>query len=67
MTYWLEAIRRALLGATGGPTFAAWSDAQVVGALLVSTLVWGAISVAYFRYAENRARERGLLDWQTQY
>ena len=67
VTYWLEAIRRALLGARGGPTFAAWSDAQVVGALAVSMLVWGAISVAYFRYAENRARARGLLDWQTQY
>ena len=67
LTYWLEAIRRALLGATGGPTFAGWSDAQVVGALAVSTLMWGAISVAYFRYAENRARARGLLDWQTQY
>jgi len=67
VTYWLEAIRRTPLGASGGPTFGAWSDAQIVGALAVSTLVWGVISVACFRYAEHRARALGLLDWQTQY
>jgi len=67
VTYWLETIRRALLGASAAPTFAAWSDAQVAGALAVSTLVWCVISVTYFRYAEHRARALGLLDWQTQY
>jgi ABC-2 type transport system permease protein len=67
MTYWLEAVRRALLGSSAAPTFAAWNDMQVIAALAVSTLAWCVISVMYFRYAENRARQLGLLDWQTQY
>ncbi len=67
VTYWLEAIRRAILGTSAAPTFAAWSDTQVIGALVVSSLAWGVISVLYFRYAENRARQLGLIDWQTQY
>ena len=67
MTYWLEAIRRALLGTSVTRTFATWSDAQVIGALMASCLMWGVLSVAYFRYAEKRARALGLLDWQTQY
>ena len=67
VTYWLEAIRRAVLGVSAAPTFAAWSDTQVIGALVVSSLAWGLISVRYFRYAENRARQLGLIDWQTQY
>jgi len=67
ITYWLEAIRRAILGASAASTFAAWSNAQVVGSLAVSTLVWGVIAVAYFRFAEDRARKLGLIDWQTQY
>ena len=40
---------------------------QVVGALAVSTLAWGVIAVAYYRFAEDRARKLGLIDWQTQY
>ena len=53
--------------ASAAPTFAAWSDAQVVGALALSALAWAVIGVGYFRYAENRARALGLIDWQTQY
>jgi len=67
VTYWLEAVRRALLGASAAPTFAAWSDGQVLLALIASSLAWSVISIAYFRYAEKRARALGLLDWQTQY
>lgn len=67
VTYWLELIRRALLGSGVAPTFAAWSDMQLLVALLACTSAWCAVSVVYFRYAERRARSLGLLDWQTQY
>ncbi|HEY4689116.1 MAG TPA: ABC transporter permease [Anaerolineae bacterium] len=67
VTHWLEAIRRAMLHTSASPTFAAWGDALVIGALVISTLMWCAIAVTYYRYAENRARALGLLDWQTQY
>jgi ABC-2 type transport system permease protein len=67
VTYWLELTRRALLGVSAAPTFAAWSDVQLLGVLTLSTVVWGVISVLYFHHAEGRARQIGLLDWQTQY
>jgi len=67
VTYWLELVRRAILGPSIAPTFATWANAQVIAALAVSTLVWCILAVLFFRGAEARARKLGLLDWQTQY
>jgi len=69
MTYWLELIRRALLGrgAAAFLTLAGYSNGQLVGLLAGLTLLYGVGALLFFRWAENRARERGLLDQETHY
>ena len=64
-TYWYEALRRFLLGASATKVFAAWSDAQLVMALLVSTIVTAIVSVWAFHALERRARKLGRLDHST--
>lgn len=69
ITYWLELLRRALVGevAAAFPTLQAYSNAQLLGILVVLTLVFAVISVFTFRWCEFRARERGLIDVVTNY
>lgn len=64
MTYWLELLRRALLGpeAAAFPTLAAFSNAQLFGILGGITLAFALLSGVAFRYFERRARELGLID-----
>ncbi|HLE77121.1 MAG TPA: hypothetical protein VJA65_01785, partial [bacterium] len=62
LTWWLEAMRRGLLGSGTLRSFAWASDAQVLVLLAVSTAVWMAIGLAVFTLAERRARALGILD-----
>lgn len=66
ITYWLDAMRRALLG-SGTALLAGLSDVALVAIILGSTAILAALSLAAFRLAERRARSRGLLDMQTMY
>ncbi len=69
LTYWLEAIRRALLGPemAVSPTMARFSDGTLLLVLAGSTLVLGAVSVFFFHWCEHKAREKGLIDMETHY
>ena len=69
MTYWLELIRRAILGPLAGafPTLAGWSNGQLFAILGAMTVAMGVISIFAFRACDRIARERGLIDWTTQY
>ena len=69
VTYWLEAMRRALLGprAAGFPTLAFLSDWQVLGILAAMTTAWLAASVWVYRWGLRTAREAGILDMETGY
>lgn len=69
LTYWLELLRRALLGpaATAFPTLAHLSNTQLFAILGGITLAFGLLSGYLFRFCEHRARERGLLDMTTNY
>jgi ABC-2 type transport system permease protein len=69
ITYWLELIRRALVGevADAFPTLASLSNEQILGILIGLTIVFGVLSFFVFRWAENQARERGLIDMVTNY
>lgn len=69
ITYWLELIRRALVGnaVETFPTFAAFSNGQLLLILLGSSLVFGALGLWVFRRCEYVARERGLIDVSTNY
>lgn len=69
ITYWLELIRRSLVGhlAEAFPTFAGMSNTQMLGILVISSLIAGFASVYVFRYCDHRAREKGLIDQTTNY
>lgn len=69
VTYWLELIRRALLGegAAAFPTFAAYTDAQLLVILSVVTVIYIAIAAVLFHLCETSARRRGVLDTQSFY
>jgi len=68
-TYWLELLRRSLVGevAQAFPTLSGLSDLQILAILLGLTMIFAALSAGVFRWCETRARERGLLDRVTNY
>ncbi len=69
VTYWLELLRRSLVGqiAQAFPTLSALSNLQILGILLGLTVTFSIISGFSFRFCENLARERGLIDVVTNY
>ena len=64
IAYWLELIRRALLGpgAAAFPTFAALSNLQLFGILGGITLAFAVITFFAYRYFDRVARENGMID-----
>ncbi len=68
-TYWLELLRRSLVGnvAQAFPTLAAFSNLQLLGILLALSVLFGVASVFVFRRCDRIARERGLIDRTTNY
>ncbi len=69
ITYWLEGVRRALLGpsARGYSPFAGWSDGQLLLALAGMTAFSLALGFWLYRLAERSARGRGAIDRETGY
>jgi len=71
LTYWLESLRRSLLGSDASkgisPSLAHFSDSQLLLILLGSTLIMAFVSIYFFRWSEHRAREKGLIDMTTHY
>jgi ABC-2 type transport system permease protein len=71
LTYWLESLRRALLGSEISkdisPSLASITDGQLLLILLGATLVSAVVSVYFFRWSEYRAGEKGLIDMTTHY
>lgn len=67
VTYWLEGLRRALLGQGFAQALAGWSDGQLVLILAVSTAVTMAAAVWFFDRLTRLARSRGLIDQITEH
>jgi ABC-2 type transport system permease protein len=69
VTYWLELLRRSLVGhiAQAFPTLQSLSNLQIIGILIGLTIIFGVIAYFLFRYCEHVARERGLIDMVTNY
>jgi ABC-2 type transport system permease protein len=69
VTYWLELLRRSLVGhiAQAFPTLQSLSNLQIIGILIGLTFIFGVIAYFLFRYCEHVARERGLIDMVTNY
>ncbi|MFH1474603.1 MAG: ABC transporter permease [Chloroflexota bacterium] len=65
MTWWLEGVRRALLGVSTPGILAGFPDGAVLLALCASAAVLTLGSGAVFRTFERAARERGLIDQTT--
>jgi ABC-2 type transport system permease protein len=69
LTYWLELLRRALVGnvAEAFPTLSNFSNIQLFGILTGLTIAFGFLSILIFRWCDHQARERGLIDMVTNY
>ncbi len=69
VTYWLELVRRALIGrvADAYPTLAGIGDLQLLVLVAILTLVFAGVAGATFRRCDHLARERGLIDRTTNY
>ncbi len=69
ISYWLELIRRALLGqaAAAFPTFAGFSNLQLFGILGGITIAFGLIAFFAYRFFDLRAREEGMIDMVSNY
>lgn len=69
LTYWLEVIRRALIGevAEAFPTLSGFTDSQLLLILVGLSILFGILSFFIFRICEHSARERGLIDEVTNY
>jgi ABC-2 type transport system permease protein len=69
ITYWLELMRRSLIGevAEAFPTLARFTNGELLGILLGLTMVFGIVSVFTFRWCDYIARERGMIDRTTNY
>ena len=69
ITYWLELMRRSLIGevAQAFPTLAKFSNVELLGILTGLTIIFGVISVFIFRWCDHIARERGMIDRVTNY
>ena len=69
VTYWLELMRRALVGRVAHqyPSMAGIGDGELLALLVAMTGALGAMAAAMFRRCDLIARERGLIDRTTNY
>ena len=69
ITYWLELIRRSLVGsvAEAFPTLTRFSDLELLGILVVLTVLLAVVAINTFRLCEHKARDRGMIDVTTNY
>lgn len=69
ITYWLELLRRSLVGniARAFPTFSSLSNLDLVLILIITSFVSGLIGIFLFKRFNHTAREKGLIDISTNY
>ena len=67
LTWWLEAMRRGLLGPAVVRSLPQFTDPTVLGFLAMLTALWVAAALVAFTFAERRARQLGILDRESMY
>ncbi len=69
ITYWLELLRRSLVGdiAQAFPTLAGLNNIELLGILVALSLAFATLSIFVFRYCDHQARERGTIDMVSNY
>jgi len=65
LVYWMELIRRSLLGSHAIRMFPALSDADVLLRLLVTTAATLILAHLVFGWADRLARRKGLIDMES--
>ena len=66
-TYWLELLRRMLTGRGFAAILSGMSDGDLWRVIALSTVALCALALVWFSWCERTARERGLIDWKTNY
>ncbi|UCB51701.1 MAG: ABC transporter permease [Candidatus Zixiibacteriota bacterium] len=67
LTYWLELVRRSVLGKSVSPTLGGYSDVQLILIMAGTTLVLALFSHWIYRSIEYIARKYGKIDQLTSY
>ena len=69
ITYWLELLRRALVGSVAQtfPTLRGYTEGQLLLILLGLTALFAVLGVVTFRFCERRAKQLGVIDRVTNY
>lgn len=69
MTYWLELLRRSLLGpgAATFPTLSAFGDAQFFAILTALKVGFGVLAFVAFRHFDRVARDKRMIDAQSDF
>jgi ABC-2 type transport system permease protein len=65
LVYWMELIRRSLLGSHAVRMFATLSDADVLLRLVVTTVATLILAHLVFTWADREARRKGLIDMES--
>jgi ABC-2 type transport system permease protein len=67
LTYWLELVRRSVLGKSLSPTLSGYSNFQLILIMAATTLVLALFSHWVYRAIEYIARKHGKIDQLTNY
>ncbi|MCK4404771.1 MAG: ABC transporter permease [candidate division Zixibacteria bacterium] len=67
LTYWLELVRRSVLGKSLSPTLSGYSNFQLILIMAATTLVLALFSHWVYRSIEYIARKHGKIDQLTNY
>ncbi|MGB8657738.1 MAG: ABC transporter permease [Candidatus Zixiibacteriota bacterium] len=67
LTYWLELVRRSILGKSLSSTLGGYSDFQLILIMGVTTLALALCSSYIYRSIEHIARKHGMIDQLTNY
>ena len=67
LTYWLELVRRSVLGKSLSPTLSGYSNFQLILIMAATTLVLALFSHWVYRSIEYIARKHGKIDQLTSY
>lgn len=69
VTYWVEAVRRALIGSTGQADsfLATLPTAELIVLIVGTTALFFGLSMLVFRYFDRAARRKGRIDITTSY
>jgi ABC-2 type transport system permease protein len=67
LTYWLELVRRSVLGKSLSPTLSGFSNVELIAIMALTTLALALFSHYIYRSIEHIARKYGKIDQLTNY